>query len=280
MVRLLLVALCACLLLPARAAEQAEPLRVGLLPTLPVRQLLTNTRPLQVYLERELKRPVQLLTATDFRTFHRDTMAGAFDIALTAPHFARLAQIEGGATPLATFNASNRAVLIMARGQPVTSPAQLRGGNLGAFDSIALIVLQAQQWLDDQGLVPDKDFTTTIYPSHTSVALAVARGESRLGVISPAGLRQLPPEVGEKIQVHAELPVMPAVIWIASARAGVDSNLVRNLLLRFEETAEGIEYFRISGYGGMRRISAAEMRALDLHVRQTRKLLKEPQPAR
>ncbi|OZA42142.1 MAG: hypothetical protein B7X81_13475 [Hydrogenophilales bacterium 17-61-76] len=100
-------------------AAPGTPIRVGVLPTLSAKVLLTSYQPLRVYLERELQRPVEMVTSTDFKRFQHATLAGDFDLLVTAPHLARLSQMEAGFLPMATYLAANRAILITAKNKPI-----------------------------------------------------------------------------------------------------------------------------------------------------------------
>lgn len=273
MKRIAALLLASCLAVSAHAAS-GTLLRVGVLPTLSPKVLLTNYQPLRVYLERELKQPVELLTAPDFRRFHQDTMAGDFDLLVTAPHLARLAQVEAGFTPVATYLSANRAILITSRSKPLKKVGELRGGTLAIFDPLGLIVFEAEQWLEDQGLVVGRDYRPQVFPSHNSVGQSVQQGDSPLGVISPAGLRQLPPEIAAQIEVFRELPQMPALIWIVHPRTG-NVERFQTLLLRFADTPEGKRFYAGNAYKGMRLPTPEEMRALDRPAREVKRLLQE-----
>ncbi len=261
-------------LAPAWAAT-SEPLRIGLLPTLSTRTLITNYHPLRIYLERALQRPVVLLTAPDFRTFHRDTTAGSFDLVVTGAHLARLAQTEHGMQPLATYRATNRATLIMAKSRPVRSPQDLRGKNLAIFDPLALVVLQAIDWLGSQGLRADRDYRLLDTPSHNSVAHSVLSGESIMGVTAPAGMRNWTPEMREGLQVFIELPPVPALIWIAHPRMGAEAERIKAALLRFTGTPEGRQFMATTAYQGLREVGADELRSLDPYAREAARLLRD-----
>ncbi|MEW6591244.1 MAG: phosphate/phosphite/phosphonate ABC transporter substrate-binding protein [Pseudomonadota bacterium] len=271
MKRIVAFLLASCLAASAHAATPT-PLRVGVLPTLSAKVLLTNYQPMRTYLERELQRPVELLTAPDFKRFHQDTLAGDFDVLVTAPHLARLAQTEAGFQPIATYLSANRAILITSRSKPVKHVNELRGSSLAIFDPLAFIVLDAQQWLEDQGLVSGRDYRSQVFPSHNSVGQSVQQGDSPLGVISPAGLRQLAPEIAAQVQTFKELPQAPALIWIAHPRAGA-SDRIQAALLRFADTPEGERFYAGNAYKGMRPVTPEEMRALDRSAREVKRLL-------
>jgi phosphonate transport system substrate-binding protein len=255
-------------------ATTGEALRIGLLPTVSARTLITNYQPLRIHLERELQRPVTLLTAPDFQTFHRDTAAGQFDLVVTAAHLARLAQIQHGMQPLATYRATNRAILVTARSRPVRSPQELRGHKLAIFDPLALVVLNALQWLGEQGLQTGRDYQVLDTPSHNSVAHSVTNGESLMGVTAPAGMRQFSPDLLEKIQVHAELPPVPALIWVAHPRVGAQAERIKSALLRFPDTPESQQFLAVTAYQGLREVGADELRSLDPYAREIGRLLR------
>ncbi|NDP48555.1 MAG: phosphate/phosphite/phosphonate ABC transporter substrate-binding protein [Sulfuriferula multivorans] len=254
-------------------AAPGTTIRVGVLPTLSAKVLLTNYQPLRVYLERELQRPVEMVTSTDFKRFQHDTLAGDFDLLVTAPHLARLSQMEAGFLPVATYLAANRPVLITAKNKPIKQLEELLGRNIAIFDSLGLIVVQAQQWLEDRGFEQGRDYRTMLFPSHNSVGFSVQQGESLMGIISPAGLRQLPPEILENIQVFAELPQVPALIWIVHPRLKQEADRIQAALLRFAETPEGAQFYSGNAYKGMRPVTPEELRSLDRSAREVKRLI-------
>ena len=254
-------------------AAPDTPIRIGLVPTLSPKVLLTSYQPLRVYLERELQRPVEMVTSIDFKNFQHDTLAGDFDLLVTAPHLARLTQMEAGFLPVATYLAANRAILITAKNKPIKHLDELRGRNLAIFDPLGLIVLQAQQWLEDRGFEQGRDYRTTLFPSHGSVGFSVQQGESLMGVISPAGLRQVPSETREQIQVFAELSQVPSLIWMVPPRMKNEASRFQAALLRFGDTPEGAQFYGGNAYKGMRPVTPEELRSLDRSAREVKRLI-------
>lgn len=266
--------ICLCFASQGWAAELA-PLKLGLLPTLSPRALLANYQPVRLHLERELKRPVELSTAVDFEAFHRATMAGDFDLVLTAAHLARLAEIEGKAKPVATYAATNRAVLIMAKDKPLRSVSELRGKCVAIFDEHALVVLQGLRWLAEQGLKPNLDFRVLETRSHNSVAHSVATGECPLGITAPAGIKQWSGEYQQKLGLFAELPEQLAVTWVANPRLGDKAiGQLRTALLKLNDSPEGRRFFENTGYKGIRAVTAQDMQGMDAYAREIGNLLR------
>lgn len=254
-------------LLPLRVVAQEKPLVVGLLPTLSPRVLITNYQPLRIYLEKQLKRPVEMVTATDFEAFHKSTMTGEFDVVVTAAHLSRFAQTEAGYIPLAAYQASNHAMLVSPKANPVQSIEQLRGHKLATLDRYALISMQTRVWLEKQGLVENRDYQLLETSSHNSAVYSVLSGESKLAIIAPGGYKMMPASMQDSIVTLVKLPPIPMVMWIAHPRMRDEAPALRASLLAFStQLAEGKQFFEATGFQGMREISAQEMKALDQYL--------------
>jgi len=259
------------------AAQALPPIQVSILPTLTAKALLTQYHPLRVYLERELQRPVDMRTAPDFKRFHAETLAGNVDLVLTAAHLARHAQTESGYVPLATFTSPNQPMVVMSQRKPVQSVAELRGHALAVFDPVALVVLEVQQWLADQGLQAGRDYKVAVFPSHASVAHAVMAGDALLGVTATVGLNLYTAEMKEQLRVFAERPSVPALVWMLHPRQSSEAPRVKAALLAFGQATEGKQFFTSNGYRSLRAVEDRELAALDRSAREAAALLKGAQ---
>ena len=255
------------LLSSPKLAADDQPLIVGILPTLSPRVLIGNYQPFRTYLEQNLKRPVEMVTAKNFTAFHQNTLAGNYDVVVTAAHLARLAQVEGRFVPMATYQSMNRAVLLTSRATPLKSVAQLKGSTIATLDRSALIVSQTLLWLEDKQLQLGKDFKLLETSSHNSAAYSVLSGESTLAIVSPAGVKQMPPDIQEGVQVFASLPPLPALMWLGNPRISSEVPLLKTVLLGFSpQLPQGKQFFDKTGYQNMREITEEEMKSLDLHL--------------
>ena len=179
------------LLIPGLALAQTKPIRVGILPTLSPRELLIIYESVRSYLTQELHQPVQLGTATDFGAFHQQTLAGEYDVVVTAAHLARLAQREQGWLPVATYQTANRVILLTAKATPIKTVEDLRGTTITSLDPVALIVIQGRRWLSEKGLQSNRDYQFVTAPSFTSAVHAMLQKQAALAIVSPAGYKQL-----------------------------------------------------------------------------------------
>lgn len=243
---------------------QSRPLQVGILPISTARILVKNYQPLQIYLERALNRPVELVTAHDFRTFHFNTIEGKYDVIITAAHLGRLAQTEAAYVPLARYKAPHRTLLIMAKDQPLKSVQDLRGKVVAGIDPITLAVNETMLWLRGQGLRAGVDFTLLETPTPISAAYSVKNHESVMAISSPQGLKQLPENLKQSIEVFATLPELPSLVWMAHPRMAAEAPNLKAALLGFTSlSSEGAMFYDATGYVGMREVSGEETKAMD-----------------
>jgi len=254
-------------LLALPVAAQETPLLVGVLPTLSPRVLLNNYQPFRVYLEQTLKRPVEVVTATNFVTFHKHTIAGDYDIVVTAAHLGRLAQMEAGYLPLGTYQSENRAMLMTSKATPLKSIQDLRGHTVATLDRLAVIAGQTRIWLGEQGLQERLDYRLLETTSHNSAAYSVLSGESSLAIIAPAGWKQMPADIRDGLQLFAALPAVPGIIWLASPHLKRELLRLKWTVLNFSPNLpEGKKFFETTGYQGMREITPEEMKSLDPYL--------------
>lgn len=277
MVRLLLFLLVT--LAPSHAQTTAPaPLELGVFPYLSTRTLLHFYQPLQRFLENRLGRPVVVVTAPDMRTFVERTLSGAYPLVVTAPHFARLAQVEAGYRPFLRAQRDLAAVFVVARGSPVRSLADLPGKEVVTPDRLAIVTQLAMNMLREQGLEPGRDVLLKEMPSHNSAALAVRQGTAAAAVLSNTAFLQLPPEQREGLALLARTATVPHVMILARPDLG-DTEVARlsRLIQEFaEHTPEGRQFIDGLGYLGLRPPTEAELKSLDPYLPGLRAALSAP----
>lgn len=260
----------------AQTQAQARALQVGILPISTARILIKNYQPLRAHLERELKRPVELVTAPDFRTFHFNTIEGNYDLIITAAHLGRIAETAANYVPVARYKAPHKTLLIVARDQPLKSIQDLRGKVVAGIDPIALAVNETVLWLRQQGLRAGTDFTLLETPSPISAAYSVQNHQSIMAISSPQGLKQLPEDLRGNIKIFATLPELPSLMWLAHPRMKSEVPRLKSALLGFtSKSNEGAMFYDATGYIGMRKVTPEETMDMDTLALEVSTLLNE-----
>lgn len=262
---------------PALAGEP-QALEIGVFPAFSTRTILSTYQPLRDYLADRLKRPVVLVTAPDYRTFIARTQRGEYRVVVTAPHFARLAQVEAGYVPLVRVKRELRGIIVVRRESSIASVADLRGKTVGAPDELAIITMLGEQLLRAQGLEPGKDVDVRHYTSFNSAMLAVHSGKTSAALTAPTALAQMPVEVRDSLREIATTAAVPHVMYLAHPQVPPEEvRQLRELLMDFEkQQPAGVEFFKQTGFVGLEPPAPEQLRTLDPYVAMLKRRLHGP----
>ena len=261
---------------PLRAAP--PPLEIGIFPYLSTRTVLTLHQPLRHYLEKTRGRPVQLYTAPDFKTFVERTQRGDYDIVVTAPHFARLAQTEAGYMPLAMYTRELRGLVVVAKESPYKDIGELRGKTVAIPNRLAIVTSMSLQLLRDRGLEPGSDFKLLAAASHNSGVLSVQHGEAQAAIVSVTALQQMPDELKDGMRVLATTDDVPHVMYLTHSRLGpAEIDRIKTALLRFAESPEGRAFLQANGFEGLKPVDEADLKKMDPYVKELKHMLGQAQ---
>ena len=209
----------AALALPAAAVgaqTDGTPISISLAPFLSPNALLVAFRPLREHLERTLRRPVEMVSARDFRSQAEAVRGGQHDAAMMPAHVARLAMLDWKCLPLVATVDSLRVQVLVRSDSPLRQAAELRGQRIGMSDALSLTATAAQQWLREQGLAGAMEVVTL--SSMNSALYALDRGEVAAAIGAETQLRALPPETPRNFRVLTTAREIPGPIHIAHPR--------------------------------------------------------------
>jgi phosphonate transport system substrate-binding protein len=252
---------------PVHAA--GAPLRVGLVPFMSPTVLLNAFRAVREHLERSLDRPVEMLTAKDFRSLVEATARNEYDMVLLPAHVARLAMVDWRYEPVAgTVDALQVQVLVKGNG-PVKSAADLKGQSAGMLDALSLTASVGIKWLQDQGLAGDVKVQPL--PSINSAMFALERDEVAMVVAGGTQLAMLPASTPRNERVLATIRDIPGPIYVA--RPGLPADELARLRAAMTTFRPDAAQPVTASNSVLRPVSAAELVALDPFVAIARKAL-------
>ncbi len=244
------------------------PLEIGIFPYLSTRALLRAYQPLQEYLERQLQRPVNLVTAPDIRTFVERTQEGRYMYVVTAPHFARLAQLEAGYRPLLRAERNLAGAFLARKNSDIRRIEDLRGKLLATPDSLSIVSVLGLELLKHKGLIPGKDVTIQSLPTHNSAVVSLQNGAVDAAVVSLTAFIQMTPMQRAGLNIILQTPEVPNVMYLASAKvSAAEAEVFIQALRQFtDQTPEGREFIDNLGYQGLRPPTEQELRSLDPYM--------------
>jgi phosphonate transport system substrate-binding protein len=250
---------------PPAVAAITQPMTFGVLPYKGPQRLLSDLTPLTDVLSQVAGRPVSLQTARDYAEFLRRTAAGGYDILLTAPHFARLAEIESHYQPIAMTGYQVQAVVLVPTNSPAQSLADLQGKVIGMPQPEAMIYQLGLDLLRRQGLEPGRNITLRGFATNHLAMAAPLRGDADATVGGMLLWRTS--GLGQEMRVLAESKPAPGLILMVHSRVPqLTAQGLRQAVLELHKTREGAAYLETSGHLGWHPIAPETMRSLDTYI--------------
>lgn len=241
-----------------------DELRFGVFPSLAARVIVEGYQPLANGLADSIRQPVNLESAPDFTTFHKRTMAGEYDLVLTAPHLAWLAWKEGGYRPLLSYTEPVRGLLIVRADSPYRQLADLRGKTVAMPDPLAIVFIRMKKILQKEGLLLGRELTAIETGSHTNAATHVNERQADAAVLGMQAFQRLPQELRDNMWVIAETPAMPGQVFLVHTRiTPARQQAIRRAIEQFTRTEAGREFLRKGGFGGVRTLKKNELKQVE-----------------
>jgi phosphonate transport system substrate-binding protein len=164
--------------------SEPAPLTLGLLPVSSPLALFERFAPLRDYLGAHLGQEVRLASARDFPTFIQNTLAGSYDIVLTAPHLVPGALDSGHYTLQAMFREELHAAVLVQREGGVQALEDLAGRLIATPPQAAIVSLVGAD-LVRQALGEGAEPPEIIhYPNHNAAVQALALGFTDAAIVS------------------------------------------------------------------------------------------------
>jgi len=269
MCRLLMVyvvSMLMCLSSPLFAHEQQKhALVMGILPYLSSSELIRVWDPFVRYLERDTGHKIQIASAPDFDTYIKRAATGQYDIYLTAPHFALLAEEKHNYRRIARLKRELYGVIVVGRNSTIKRFADMGGKVLATPDKLAVITMLGEATLKEYGQHSNKDITVKYTPSHNNALLSVIRGTADAAVSSAAVYERLSPSKKKRLRLLGKTQTVPHMMFLAGPSLSDKTyQTISSSILQFPSKAVGKAFFEMSGYGDITQITNHDMQRLHM----------------
>ncbi len=261
---------------PALREAPTEALVIGVLPFIGTGALQAQYEYLKTYLNRVAgEKDVRIVVPANFKAFFASTMKGEFDIAVSAPHFARVAQIDKVMTPLVIYEPRIKALFVAPADAAVAGAADVRGKSVAFANPQSLVAMYGQQWLRQQSLELGKDYEAKGARTDMGVGRMLLAGDAVAAIMSNGELRSLPPEESERLKIIDTVTTIPNFVVLAHPRLERErvSRLKVSLKAFLADKDEGAAFARAANLTGIVDVDESMMRELDPYVTLTRQAM-------
>lgn len=224
-------------------------IKIGLLPYLSPDLLMSRYAPLIEYLGKELDLKPIPETAPNFPTYVKRASKHKYDLYVTAPHFAALAEKKHGYKRIAKLTRELDGAMIVRRDSDLTSIEQLSGKKLATPDRLAIITILGELALQKHGIEPSKDLQIVSAPSHNTALLEVIAKRADAAVVSAAVYESMKPHLKRQLRLIFSTQKVPHMMFLANPNIS-DSQYdqLKDAVLKYTAKGAGKDFFKESGY--------------------------------
>lgn len=251
-------------ILPGAAPAASDALSFGVFPQLSTRGMVETYQPLANYVGDSIGKPVTLESAKDFLTFHKRTLAGEYDLVLTAPHLAWLAWKDGGYRPVLVYKEPAKGFVVVRKDSPYRQLGDLDGKSIAIPDPYAVINIRLAKILANNGLVLGQQLSVTEAGSHTNAATYVSEKQTDAAIVGVFPFLQLPNQIKDSLHIIASTPDMPShVFLVRPGTSALREREIRLAIEKFMSDDAGAAFLKKTGFGGVRALRKNELKQVE-----------------
>lgn len=249
------------------ARAKSPALRFGTLPVISTRRAYEIYAPLIEYFEKSLDQTISLETPPDFKKMYQRILKNDFDLLLSPPHIARLAQ-KSGWHPLVMCQPGHHSELLVSAGDGPKTLGEFRGQTIAVLDKSALVVIIMLEALAKKGFIVNRDFKMIETRTYESSELAVKQGVAQAMIARSQGI--LGQEDRNHMQVLFQAGALPGYVIIAAPSVPKRQQQIwQKQLLAFSTTPEARLFLSNLGYETFGTANEARMKQLDPYLKAT-----------
>tara|TARA_R110001599_G_scaffold171353_1_gene362178 strand:+ start:175058 stop:175918 length:861 start_codon:yes stop_codon:yes gene_type:complete len=243
----------------AIAAPNPDPktLKVALLPDENASTIIKNNKPLELYLEKQLGKKIELIVTTDYSSMIEAMRHGRIDLAYFGPLSYVLARQKSDIEPFAALkqkgSTTYQAVLIVNTAAEIKSIADIGNKDVAYGDKASTSShLIPKSMLAEGGLMAGTQYREHFVGAHDAVAMAVQNGHAQAGGLSKPIFEALVKRGmidPNKVKILAESKQFPQYPW--TMRSNLNPELKEKIRTAFLELKdpEVLKPFKADGFG-------------------------------
>lgn len=237
---------------------EVKGITIGIAPHSSTRVILDSHQDLRVFLENYFHRPVQIATAKNFSEFAKRCNKGdLYDLVLTSPNLALIAQMKASYHPIMTYTKGLETV-ILSRDKDVLKNAKYPLKVVG-LDTVSFVTLNAQDWLEKQGLKEGKEITYIYSSASDSAATILVNNGADMTILSLPNYSKLPEQIKQKVNVFYKSPAQPSRIYLAKDSNGITLKEWQVALKAFMNSQDGVRHLEATKLEGFRMLTPHEL---------------------
>jgi phosphonate transport system substrate-binding protein len=254
-------------------SHASEALQIGIAPHSSVRIILESHASLRAYLESYFNQPVQIATAPNFSEFAKRSNQGDYDLIITSPHLALMAQEAANYQPLMTYTQGLETVIVAKEAQmPTQRPLRVVG-----LDPISFVTLTGLQALHETELgVGQNNLNVQYSTASDNAAILLTQDKADIAIMSLPNYNKLNDTLRAQVNIVWRSQPKPSRIYLAKAGKGYTINDWQQALSSFTLSPQGQEHLKDNKLKEFRSLILNELDSVKPLARMAKKILEHP----
>lgn len=259
---------------------EIKVLKMGLIPADDAEEMIRNYEPIKKYLSEELGVPVEIQVTSDYSAAIEAMRAKHIDMAWFGPFSYVIAANVANAEAIVngvkedTGSSSYKSVIVVSADSGITSLEDLKGKSFAFVDPASTSGnLIPRKMLIENGINPDKDFSTSFYAgTHNSVLYAIANGKVDAGATGDNVYDRMVKEgeinPDENMIIYESDPIPGSPIVVRGDLSAEFKKKIQDVLVAMDKQT----IHKVDGWGGIASYQAVSDSDYDV-IRETAKIL-------
>lgn len=238
-----------------------DSITIGIAPHSSPRIILETHNDLKVFLENYFKRPVQIVTAKNFSEFAKRTNDGLlYDLVLTSPNLAFLANKYGKYEPILTYT-KGLSTIIIGKNKDILKDKTKKIHAIG-LDPVSFVTLNAEDWLETNDFIENDNIFYSYSSASDSAAAILLNGEADLAIMSLPNYLKLNDNTKEQVKILYQSLPQPSRIYLAKNKNKITTKIWEDALKKFANSAEGKKHLETTQLEGFKQTTQNELNKL------------------
>jgi phosphonate transport system substrate-binding protein len=232
-----------------------DSILIGIAPHSSARVILESHASLRSFLEARFGKSVEVVTAPNFSEFARRSLQGQYDLLITSPHLALMAQEKAQYNPLITYTQGLETVLVSRTETiPEKRPLVVFG-----LDPVSFVTLTGIEALKNMGLSHNTGMHIEYTSASDSTALAVVQGKADLAIMSLPNFNKLNDTVKNQLAIAWCSEPKPSRVYLSKVGKGISATMWQEAIYAFTTSPEGLAHLESNKLKGFRHIDTEEL---------------------
>ncbi len=252
---------------PTSAISDSNKITFGFLPYFSASKLIELHTPIVDHIQKKIGQEILMISAPNFKEFQKRTKDGKYDIIFTAPHMARLAELESNYQRVYMSTHRGRPIFLTKQNSGIVSIKDLENKKISLPPTRAINYHVALKALKEHGLVDKKNITVVETSSHSSALISLLNDQVSVAVMGNAPWNTYKKEYQSQVRVISTSADFPGFLVMANQNLPKTLVLeIQKIALNFTKTDEGKNYLNRTGLEGLAPIDEKIMNELDPYV--------------